>query len=755
MFNGRERVPGSSHHCGAREAKCQRVSSRGAAQKRLLDVELITLEPSTQQAGSHARKFVSQPPAPKTRVVPDGREGSFSCRARKRFLVSASVAEPIHVDPEREPLMARMVNEFVYCPRLFYYEFVDGVFLSSADTLRGSSEHRRVDRGSGAMAKAKPKSKGGGADSADAAVTAEAAGGEAAAPETIHSRSVQLGSDRLGVVAKLDLVEAQTNSDGHAALAAPVEYKSGRPRETEGGIEIWDADRIQLGLQMSLLRENGYACEEGVLYYKETKQRVRLPWTPELERWVAEQVEGARRCAMGARPLPLVDSPKCPRCSLAPVCLPDETNFLRAQIGEGESMLPPAVGSGQGSGGTGQPAGLSAAQRPPPRPPRGAQPGPSGSPLLPEEKLPRGRAGASAPESGELRRLIAPRDERRAVYLNTPGMYVGVRDSVLVAKEKEKVVQEIRLQDMNHLALFGNIQLSTQALQQLCEAEIPVTYFSMGARFYAIAHGHGLKNVVTRIEQFRAAGDAVTCLALARSMVAGKIRNQRTQLMRNHVELPDRVRLRLQQAQSDVERADSLASLLGIEGAAAAVYFEHFGGMIRPRRTGDEAAKEHTDAAEWNFDFTTRNRRPPRDPVNAMLSLAYSMLAKDFTIAAYSVGFDPYVGFYHQPRFGRPALALDLMEEFRALVADSAVLTAINNGSVTPRDFVRAGDAVNLTPNGRKVFFEAYEKRVNSEIEHPVFGYKVSYRRAFELQYRLLARALSGELANYVPFRTR
>jgi CRISPR-associated protein Cas1 len=354
-----------------------------------------------------------------------------------------------------------------------------------------------------------------------------------------------------------------------------------------------------------------------------------------------------------------------------------------------------------------------------------------------------------------MRRLIAPRDERRAAYLNTPGLNVGLRQGVLVAREKDRVVQEVRVQDVNHVALFGNIQLSTQAIHVLAEEEIPVTYFSMGGYFHAISHGHGLKNVVTRIEQFRAADDPVTCLALAKRMVAGKIRSQRTLLLRNHAEPPDAVLRRLQQAQSDVERAGSLGALLGMEGAAAALYFEHFSGMLRPRRNGAEASPEHGPAAGWSFDFHARNRRPPLDPVNALLSLAYSLLAEDFTVAAYAVGFDPYVGFYHQPRFGRPALALDLMEEFRALVADSAVLTAINNGSITPSDFVSAGKAVNLTASGRKAFFEIYEKRVTSTIRHPVFGYEVSYRRAFELQYRLLARALSGELAHYVPFRTR
>ena len=138
-----------------------------------------------------------------------------------------------------------------------------------------------------------------------------------------------------------------------------------------------------------------------------------------------------------------------------------------------------------------------------------------------------------------------------------------------------------------------------------------------------------------------------------------------------------------------------------------------------------------------------------------MLSLAYSLLTKDCTLAALGVGFDPYIGFYHQPRFGRPALGLDLMEEFRPLVAESTVLSCINNCMVTEKDFVRAGQAVNLTAPGRKRFFQTYEQRMSSLITHPLFDYKVSYRRALELQARILAKALTGEIPEYVPLLTR
>jgi CRISPR-associated protein Cas1 len=194
------------------------------------------------------------------------------------------------------------------------------------------------------------------------------------------------------------------------------------------------------------------------------------------------------------------------------------------------------------------------------------------------------------------------------------------------------------------------------------------------------------------------------------------------------------------------ERATQLDELLGIEGNAARLYFGEFAGMIK---------SEEDSTVGFSFDFEGRNRRPPRDPVNALLSLGYSLLAKDLTVTCYAVGFDPYVGYYHQPRFGRPALALDLMEPFRPLIADSAVLTAINTGMVGLRDFVRVGESVALTTGGRKGFLRAYELRMDTLVTHPLFNYRVSYRRLLEIQARLLARVLEGEIAEYPVFMTR
>lgn len=664
----------------------------------------------------------TKPPKPAAEVVPERDSNPLTVPEPGASGPTVEAKpEPREVEPQQMP--ARMLNEFVYCQRLFYYEFVEAVFVESADTLRGEAIHQRVDTGTGALPIAKRKTDAEKPKEDEKAAATESTTKETKAqdaePETIHSRSVQMGSERLGVVAKMDLVEARAaradtaeKVDLFTALeVCPVDYKAGAPKEGVEGAgrtglnELWDTDKMQLGLQALILRDNGYTCNEGIIYYRTTKQRVRLPITPELENWILQNIVEARRVITGPIPAPLVNSPKCVRCSLAPVCLPDETRML-AQV---ELPREPDVG----------------------------------------DKM---QAGTEPP-----RRLIAARDDTRPLYLNTPGYRVGCKDEVLTVKDKDKLIEEVRMRDLSHVALFGNIQISTQAIQSLCDQEIPVTYFSMGGWFYGITRGHGLKNVFLRTEQFRLARDEAKCLSLARHFVHGKIRNHRTLLMRNHLEPPEPAILKLKRASEDALAAASIEELLGIEGAAASQYFQQFSGMVKVEDDlpGLGLPVENTKQRTFNFNFNNRNRRPPTDPVNAMLSLAYSMLTKDCTLAALGVGFDPYVGFYHEPRFGRPALGLDLMEEFRPLIAESTVLSCINNRIVTDKDFVRAGQAVNLTAPGRKRFFQTYEQRMSSLITHPLFDYKVSYRRALELQARLLAKTLTGEIAEYIPLMTR
>jgi CRISPR-associated protein Cas1 len=554
---------------------------------------------------------------------------------------------------------ARMVNEFAYCPRLAYLEWVQGDFEDNADTAEGRYKHRVVDRDGGQL----PSPDDGRGD-----------GGEG----RIHARSVWLSAPEEFLTARIDLVE------GEGPAVTPVDYKRGAAPDLPEG--AWEPDRVQLCAQGLILRANGYRCESGVVYYSESKTRVPVIFDEALVARTRELVHGLRELgASGRIPPPLEDSPKCPRCSLVGICLPDETRLLmaeEAQAGEDEDRV---------------------------------------------------------------RRLMPARDDALPMYVQEQGARVSRSGESLEAWLKDKRLGESRLFETSQVALFGSVQITTQALSEALDRGIPVLFFSMGGWFKGLAHGMMHKNVELRLAQYRAAQDPAQALKFAATWVAAKIRNCRTLLMRNHPDPPSEIIESLNRLARDAGRVDSLASLLGVEALAAKQYFSVFDGMLKRKPEG----------GEWRFDFNGRNRRPPRDPVNALLSYGYALLAKELTVTALAVGFDPFLGFYHQPRYGRPSLALDLMEEFRPLVADSVALNVINNGILTPGDFIRRGPACMLTPEGRKKYLRAYEARLDTLITHPIFGYRISYRRVLEVQVRLLGRALTGEISEYPAFVTR
>lgn len=546
---------------------------------------------------------------------------------------------------------ARMVNEFQYCPRLAYLEWVQGEWAPSADTVEGQGVHRRIDRGGGELP------------------AAEALGDD----ERIHVRSVTLSSDRLGLVARLDLIEVAEGA------VVPVDYKRGRRPHIAAG--AWDPERVQLCVQGMILEDNGYRCTEGVLYFRESRERVRVVFDPELRSQALGAVHGLRLVAAGGRvPPPLEDSPKCPRCSLVAICMPEEVNFLR-----------------RGS---------------PPRP------------------------------------LAAGHDLALPVYVQSSPARVRKRGETLLIETPEGGAEtSARLGDASQLVLVGAVEVTTPALHELMRREIPLSWYSASGWFLGHTIGTGHKNVELRTAQYRASFDDAFCLRLARGLVASKLRNCRTLLRRNtRAETPSETALGgLRRAARAAGEARSLPELLGVEGNGGALYFGSFATMLDTGKE-DEALR---------FEFANRNRRPPTDPVNAMLSFAYAMLVRELTATLSAVGFDPYRGFYHQPRYGRPALALDMMEPFRPVLADSAVITAVNNGEAKPGDFVSAGRACALSPTGRKKMIAAFERRLASEITHPVFGYRVSWRRLLEVQARLLGRHLLGEIPELPPVEPR
>lgn len=570
--------------------------------------------------------------------------------------------------PAPELLPVRMLNEYAYCPRLFHLMHVEGRWADNVYTEEGREVHRRVDRIDHVLpdpeADPAPAGKGKSRDDGD--------------EPPVVSRSVSLGSERLGITAKLDLVSTAGDE------AVPVDTKRGRvPANAE---RSWEPERVQLMAQGLLLREHGYRADHGVLYFAGSRTRVTVPFTPELEARTLRLVDEARAAATRTSlPDPLDDSPKCNGCSLSGICLPDETLALR-QV-------------------------------------------PATSP--------------ATDDAAVVRRLYPARDDALPLYVQEQGARVGKRAEVLVVTKGAEEIGRARLKDVSQLVLCGNVQVSAQTVHLLCEAAVPVVHLSLGHWFYGVTQGITLRNAYDRAAQFRAAADPARSLAFARAVVAAKGSNQRTLLQRNAshhaaTELGEMATLLRK-----VAHVPDAGALLGLEGAVAAKYFSHFGAMLRPRDFD----------ADW--DLGARNRRPPRDPVNALLSFGYALLAKECTVALLAEGLDPWWGLFHQPRHGRPALALDLMEEFRPLVVDSAVLTAVNTGMVSARDFVRSQAACVLNDRGRKAFIRAYEARLDQLVTHPLFDYRCSWRSIIRLQARLLARWLRGDVPAYIGMTTR
>jgi CRISPR-associated protein Cas1 len=350
------------------------------------------------------------------------------------------------------------------------------------------------------------------------------------------------------------------------------------------------------------------------------------------------------------------------------------------------------------------------------------------------------RESASDGKNREVRRLLPTRQDALPLYVQEQGAWVGKSADQITVKLNRKVISKTRFLDTSQVCLFGNVQISAQALREITARGVPVCHFSYGGWFHGLTVGMAHKNVELRISQFRVAGDSPAALRLAQDFIVGKIKNSRT-LLRRHLESdPDRLLPQLAELAKKATSIHNAQSLLGIEGTAAKLYFSGLSSLF------------HTDGV---FKFENRNRRPPRDPVNALLSFVYAILVKEVTVAVHACGFDPMLGFFHRPRYGRPSLALDLAEEFRPLIGDSIVLTLINNGEITEEHFVRRAGAVALTGAGRRAVLAAIERRMETLVTHPIFKYRISYRRILEVQARLLARVVTGEIEAYPSFCTR
>jgi len=563
---------------------------------------------------------------------------------------------------------ARNIAEFAYCPRLFYLMEVEGLHIPSTDTEQGNLVHRRVNR----------------ASAADKAADTDNELDDSR-PQAI--RSLTLTSPTHGLTATLDLAEI------NGTVAVPVEYRKGRPHHpswtapddpgedepTPPDAEPWPTDRVQVGFQGILLEEAGYTVPTAILYYAAEKLRLRIPVDAALREQALQTLQAAKATAASkTRPLPLVNDARCVRCSLQPICLPDEVNQQRAA------------------------------------------------------------ETAPAP-----RRIWPTRDDALHVVAQQDGTRIGVAGLTLKVTGKDGAeTHKIPLANLESLAIIGAVQLSTQALCALADHHIPVAFMTGAGRLVAMVDPLDAVSADIRHAQVLGFDQPPRCLELARALIGAKIINQRVLLQRNHSAVTETMMQDLLTQADAARTAADLDALRGHEGQAAALYFGQFAGMVKTPLANE-------------FDANGRQRRPPPDPINSVLSFGYTMLTHECVSALRLARLEPTLGGFHVCRPGRPGLALDLMEPFRPLIADSVAVAAFNRGELTEGHFLRTAAGCAMTDAGRRAFFGAWGRRMDTEVTHPAFGYKLSYRRMLMLHARMIAAWLLGEVPTLAFLTTR
>lgn len=337
---------------------------------------------------------------------------------------------------------------------------------------------------------------------------------------------------------------------------------------------------------------------------------------------------------------------------------------------------------------------------------------------------------------------------QNSLYVMTPGAYVHLDNTTVRIEIERETRLRVPLHHVGSLVCFGNIMVSPPLMHRLADEGKSLVLLDGSGRFKARLEGPISGNILLRQAQYRASETIDQSLAIARALIAGKLRNSRSVLLRGARETENREESAQLTAAADalaaslraVPVAQDLDSLRGTEGEAARRYFSVLGLVVKPAMRG-------------HFSLSGRSRRPPRDRLNALLSFLYSMLMNDCRSAVESVGLDPQLGFLHAVRPGRAALALDLQEEFRSILADRFALTLINRAQVTIKDFdLREGGAVMLNDQGRRAVVAAWQERKQEEIKYPALDTKVPIGILPFVQARVLARFLRGDLEGYLPF---
>jgi CRISPR-associated protein Cas1 len=543
-----------------------------------------------------------------------------------------------------EPLRIMALHALGYCERLFYLEEVENLRVADERVYAGRRLHVEIER--------------------------EEDEGE--------WLTLALESEHWGLIGKVDCVRRR---DG---MLIPYEHKRGRSaRGQDGRAEAWPSDRLQVVAYAALLAEHtGRTVTEGRVRYHADNTMVRVPLDAQAHADLQRAIARARALQSSVERPPVADNERlCIRCSLAPVCLPEEARL--AQQSDYKTI-----------------------------------------------------------------RLFPADDDRQVLHVLTPGAKVGRKGDQLEVTAKEVEPQRYPVQEVGQVVLHGFAQITTQALRLCAEREVGVHWVTMGGRYMG-AWSAGAGPVQRRIRQYKALTDPAVCLRLAKQLAEARVRGQLSVLLRASRDV-GRATAAVKDAISGIRKllrplthANSLESLRGYEGSIAAQYF----GALPDLIAADVSALMRPDG---------RNRRPPRDRCNALLSFGYAMLLKDVMNAILVVGLDPALGFYHQPRSQAHPLALDLLELFRVPMVDLPVLASINRRQWDEtEDFQIAGQQVWLSEAGQKKFIQIYERRKADQWKHPVIGHALSYARLIELEVRLLEKEWMNEGGLFARMRLR
>lgn len=533
---------------------------------------------------------------------------------------------------EQDTLRVNALHALAYCPRLFYLEEVEELYTQDAAVFSGRRLHVEIEKEEGE-----------------------------------EWQELVLENNELGLRGKVDALRTRNGQ------TIPYEHKKGRCyRGIDHKPQAWDSDRLQVLAYACLIETAlGITVSEGRIRYHTDNVLVHVPLDDAGRQDVQAAIAQARQLRQSTERPPVATNERlCTRCSLASVCLPEETRLANN---------------------------------------------------IDHKPL----------------RLFPEDDEREIIHVLEAGTCIGKSGEQIKISRRDKTTKTLPARQVGQIVLHSFAQVSTQALYFCAEQEIGVHFISGGGRYMgSLDNRHG--SIQRRVRQYQALSNPEVCLKLARQLVTCRGQSQRKFLMRglrgaDSNSLLAQTVEQMQRVIKQVATTESIASLLGVEGNIAALYFKAL-----PQLLG-----ESTDPA---FHFSGRNRRPPLDRFNALLSFGYALLLKDVVNAILVVGLEPALGFYHQPRTQAPPLALDLMEIFRVPLVDLPVIGSINRGQWdADADFEIRGQQVWLSDSGRRKFIGIYERRKEESWKHPVLGYSLSYRRLLELEVRLLEKEWMGE----------